>query len=197
MAQSVWLQAARSEEVDALRANPGGIDTLTGDNHCTYLGTTLNYCLTGEAYPEPTSHPLGAVLDGTEDIDCPSLENGAFAVVPREQVADTAALLATVDLAAVQTAVEQADFDALLDEQELYDLELIPADEALGGSSPQRSNNSRPSTHEPHRPTSPWSCTPPDRRPLNPRDRPHSSRRQEEHSRASDSLRRGTCEIRT
>ncbi|MFE5547266.1 DUF1877 family protein [Streptomyces sp. NPDC056534] len=132
MAQSVRLQAAGSEEIDALRANPAGIGTLTGDDHRTYLGPTLNYFLTGEAYPNPTGHPLGAVLDGAEDIDCPSLENGAFAVVPREQVADIAALLAAVDLAAVRTAVEQADFDTLLDEQELYDLELIPVDEAPG-----------------------------------------------------------------
>ncbi|MFD6825249.1 DUF1877 family protein [Streptomyces sp. NPDC060085] len=132
MAQSVRLQTASNEEIDALRANPGGIGTLTGDEHHTYLGATLNYFLTGEAYPDPTGHPLGSALDGAEDIDYPGLENGAFAVVPREQVADIAALLVAVDLVAVQTAVEQADFDMLLDEQELYDLELITADEAPG-----------------------------------------------------------------
>lgn len=133
MAQSTWLQPVSSAEIHDLRKNPSSINELDkADDYRTHFGASLNYFLTGEAYPSTTDHALWAALDGAESIACPTLENKAFAVVSSERAAEIAARLAAIDLAVIEAEVRQADFDELLDEQELYDLELITPDEAPG-----------------------------------------------------------------
>jgi len=133
VAQSTWLQLVSAEEIHELRENPTSINSLDkADYYRTHFGAALNYFLTGKSYPGPEDHELWAALFGAEDIDCPTLENKAFAVVAPDQATELAARLATVDVAAVETAVGQADFDELVDEHELYELELITPDEAPG-----------------------------------------------------------------
>jgi uncharacterized glyoxalase superfamily protein PhnB len=133
MAQSTWLQLVSNEEIHELGQNPSNINALDkADHYRTHFGASLNYFLTGEAYPSTSDHALWAALDGAESIACATLENAAFAVVSSEQAAKIATGLAAVDLAAVEAAIRLADFDDLLDDQELYDLELITPDEATG-----------------------------------------------------------------
>ncbi|MEV6387427.1 DUF1877 family protein [Nocardia xishanensis] len=131
MAQSTWLQLVSGEEIQELRADPRRINRLDKpDWYSTHFGAALNYFLTGDPWPGPDDHELWPVLGGTETIACPTLENNAFMVVASDVAAQLAARLATVDLASVEAAVGQADFDELVDEQELYELELITPEEA-------------------------------------------------------------------
>ncbi|MEL5957554.1 hypothetical protein AADR41_22820 [Streptomyces sp. CLV115] len=119
MAQSTRLHMVSGEEIRGLKENPGSIDGLDkAESFRTHFGLSLNF-LTGETYPNSPPHPLYAALDGAESVACPTLENAAFGVVVPEQAAEIAASLAAVDLAAVEVVVEQADFDELVDEQEI------------------------------------------------------------------------------
>ncbi|MFI2433049.1 DUF1877 family protein [Streptomyces sp. NPDC018693] len=133
MAQSTWLQLVSGEEIRHLKENPGSIDDLDkAESFRTHFGLSLNYFLTGATYPNSPAHPLYAALDGAESVACPTLENAYFGVVTPEQAADLAAHLAAVDPAAVQVAVERADFEELVDEQEIHELEIFPPDEVPG-----------------------------------------------------------------
>ncbi|WP_433683540.1 DUF1877 family protein [Nocardia sp. CA-119907] len=130
MAQATWLQAVSGEEIHALRQDPISINRLDKPVHYrTHYFAALNYFLTGQAWPGPEDHELWPVISGAESIACSTLENGAFSVVSPDQATELAALLATVDVMAVETAIRQADFEELVDEHEIYELELITPDE--------------------------------------------------------------------
>lgn len=130
MAQATWLQAVSGEEIHALRQDPTSINRLDKPVHYrTHYFAALNYFLTGQAWPGPEDHELWPVVSGADSIACSTLENGAFSVVSPDQATELAARLATVDVAAVETAVRQADFEELVDEHEIYELELITPDE--------------------------------------------------------------------
>jgi len=133
MAQATWLQLVSGEEIQELRRNPSGVNHLDKpDCYRTHFGATLNYFLTGKSYPSPEHHELAPMLFGAESVACATLENGYFGVVSSDVAARIAARLATVDLTGVETAVGHADFDDLMDEYELYELELVTPEEAAG-----------------------------------------------------------------
>ncbi|MEV0339294.1 DUF1877 family protein [Nocardia sp. NPDC050713] len=133
MAQATWLQAVSSDEIHALRQDPTSINRLDKPGHYrTHYAAALNYFLTGEAWPGPEDHELWSVVGGADSIACSTLENGAFSVVSPDQATALAARLATVDVLAVETAVRRADFDELVDEHQIYELELITPEEGPG-----------------------------------------------------------------
>jgi hypothetical protein len=130
MAMSTWLQAVTAEEIAELRAQPDTINQLDKP-HCyrTHFGPSINYFVLGSAYPGERDGPMWPMLQGATFVDTRTLENGSFGLVSPAQAAELAALLAGVDIAAVAARVAGADFDDLVDEEELYDLELITQEE--------------------------------------------------------------------
>jgi hypothetical protein len=76
-------------------------------------------------YPAATDHPLWPMLDGAEILACATLETAEFGLVPPEVTDQVATLLASVDVASVAAMVERADIENLVDDEELYDLELL------------------------------------------------------------------------
>ena len=130
MAQANWLQAVTAEELRALRVNPTAINELDKSLcYRTHFGTALNYFLTGASWPGPDDHVLWPAINGADSISCATLENAAFSVVSPDLAAQVAAHLATVDPATIETAVGRADFVELVDDHEIYELELITPDE--------------------------------------------------------------------
>lgn len=132
MAMATWLQGVTDAEIDTLIGDPDAIRRLDNPiDHRTHFGTAINWFLVGNAYPGPDDHPdLWPMLDGANSVACRSLENGAFGVVRPARVPTIAALLAAVDLDDLKKRVAAADFSELVDEEELYDLELVAQDEA-------------------------------------------------------------------
>lgn len=130
MAMATYLQSMSLEELAALERDPAGINALDQPiSMSTYLGATLNDFISGSPYPEADSHPLATMLNGSRSVDAPTLENGAFDVVEAQTVPGIVAALEAVDKKALQAAIEAADFDELVDEEELYELEVIAEEE--------------------------------------------------------------------
>lgn len=130
MAVETHLRAVTSAQLEQLRQDPSSLGWLdTGLSAAEHLDTSVTYFLTGSSYPAVDDHPLAPVLQGTTDVQCPGLENGSFAVVPPDVVVALAGHLAGVDLAGLRAAVAAADLDGLVDDEELYDLEVFEADE--------------------------------------------------------------------
>ena len=131
MAMSTWLQAVTLDEIADLRGRPDSINQLDKPHYYrTHFGPSLNYFVVGSAYPGESDGPLWPMLHGATFVDTPTLENGSFGLITPAQASEIAALLAEVDVAAVAARVADADFDALIDEEEVDDLELITQDEA-------------------------------------------------------------------
>ena len=130
MAMSTYLQSVSPDELAALERDPSGINALDQTVWMsTHLGPTLNYFIAGSAYPEAGSHPLAAMLDGSRSVPAPTLENAYFHVVETHEVAGIVTALEAVDPDALRAAIESADFGDLIDEEELYELELMAEDE--------------------------------------------------------------------
>src|SRR5215207_3873411 len=107
MAMATYLHMVTDDKLASADANL--VRQLDGAPwHHTYFGPSLNYFLTGSAYPAG-DHPLAAMLSGSRSVDCPTLENGSFGVVPASAVASIAEGLAAVDLDAVRARVAEAD----------------------------------------------------------------------------------------
>jgi hypothetical protein len=130
MAMSTWLQAVTAEEIAELRSRPDGINRLDKP-HCyrTHFGPSINYFVLGSAYPGEDDGPLWPMLQGAAFVDTPTLENKSFGLISPTRAGEIAALLAGVDIPAVAARVAAADFDELVDDEELYDLELITEEE--------------------------------------------------------------------
>jgi hypothetical protein len=131
MAMATYLQMVSADELAELERNPGGINQL--DQRVwtqTYLAFVINYFLTGDAYP--TDHPLASMLGGSRSINTPTLENGSFGITEASEVAGIVVTLEAVDRAAVKAAVEAADFDELVADEELYELEVMDPDAVPG-----------------------------------------------------------------
>ena len=88
----------------------------------THLNQSLPFFITGSAYP--TEQLLAAMLHGHRQVPTTSLENGSFGVVEPQRVGALVQGLMEVDRSAVRAAVEQANLAALVDDEELYDLEV-------------------------------------------------------------------------
>jgi hypothetical protein len=126
MAMTTYFQMVTSAELAALEAEPTTINQLDQpDEQCaaTQLQCTLAYFLCGDAYPDPTASALAAAIAGEQSVDTDTLENGAFYLVRPERVADAAREMAQLDLQAIRSAVQNAELEELVDEEELYDLE--------------------------------------------------------------------------
>ncbi|MFK8002225.1 MAG: DUF1877 family protein [Polyangiales bacterium] len=131
MAMATYLQMVTLEELAALEADPSTINALNQETSvATHYCCTLNYFLTGNAYPD--DHPLAALMMGTRVVDASTLENGNFGVVEPGEMEALVDALGKVDPEALRKAVEAADFDELIEEEELYELEVMEHSEVPG-----------------------------------------------------------------
>jgi hypothetical protein len=127
MAMTTYLQRVSEDQIAQLRRKPDSIMKLDEPGHSTTFACSLNYFVGGNAYPD-ADEPFGNLFYG-ESIDCKRLENGNFDVITPARVAALVPRLAEIDLRAFAKAVREADFDELIEEEELYDLELVDEDE--------------------------------------------------------------------
>lgn len=130
MAMNTWLQMVSAAELDALEKAPASINALdkpSDQTYSTYYPCSINYFLLGTAYPDGED-PLGTMLFGAATIDCATLENGNFGIVPPGKVAAIAEKLAKLDLKKLAKSVEDADADELAD-QEVDDFEILAEDD--------------------------------------------------------------------
>lgn len=130
MAQGTLLQMATDETIEALREDPARVADLPapaggGGSFLTYYLCSLNYFITGAAYP--SNHALGGVLLGLEHHATDALNAGTFGCVPAVSAKDLARLLAELDLSQIEDAVGSADFDDLLD-QDVDDADALAAE---------------------------------------------------------------------
>lgn len=144
MPMSTTLLAVSPATLIGIEANPDSIhDVESKRTFDTYLWTTLPYFLTDgqgdgddgdddadEADDRGEAHPLSPVLDGVRSVSCARLENGAFYVVPAEDVAKLSTLLAAVDHAQIRRAVLEADLEEILDGEVWEELEQLDLSEA-------------------------------------------------------------------
>lgn len=109
------------EDVAALKKAPDTITSLdkpAGEKLATQLYTSINYFLTGAAYPAK-KHPLSAVLGGEKYVKAKSVESGGFNLTTTATVARLSAALTEVDLAKLKSAIKKADFDELREDEEV------------------------------------------------------------------------------
>lgn len=126
-----YLQQVTAAQIDALVAKPESIARLDEpETFATHFMATINYFLTGSAYPTRKRGPLALALMGTRNVKCRVLENGCFDVVPPERVRAIADALRAVDVEAVEAAVAEADLEALAEEEEIDELSDLSPEEA-------------------------------------------------------------------
>ena len=126
-----YLQRVTAEQLARLVAKPESIARLDEpETFATHHMATINYFLTGSAYPGRKRGPLALALCGVRNVPCPVLENGSFDLVPPERVAAIAAALRSVDVEAVRSAVAEADLEALVEDEEIDELVDLSAEEA-------------------------------------------------------------------
>lgn len=126
-----YLQQVTAEAIERLEAQPESINELDApETFSTYYMATIDYFLTGSAYPGPERGPLALALMGVRNVPCKTLENGSFDVVPPERMGAIAAALQAVDVGAVEAAVAEADLDALVDDEEIDELIDMSPEEA-------------------------------------------------------------------
>ncbi|POM27875.1 hypothetical protein BTM25_22990 [Actinomadura rubteroloni] len=117
MAMAHWLQAVTDEEAATLRRDASSIDRLDTALSCwTHLYAAVEY--------------FAAPLKPGESVTSAALETGWFHLLSPDEVAENAERLAKLDMERLRAEVARADFDALIDEHELYELELLQPAEA-------------------------------------------------------------------
>lgn len=127
-----YLQQVTGEALERLVAKPESINALDEpETFATYYMATLNYFLTGSAYPGRKRGPLALALMGVRNVPCKTLENGSFDVVPPERVAAIAAALQAVDVGAVEAAVAEADLEELVEDEEIDEIIDMSPEEAV------------------------------------------------------------------
>ncbi|MEM6957166.1 MAG: DUF1877 family protein [Myxococcota bacterium] len=97
-------------------------------SRCAQARTSLRpstFFLTGTAYPDGAVNTLGAALSGSRSVEAPTLENGAFYVTETAAIPDVVRALTSVDRDALRASVASADLASLVEDEELYDLELL------------------------------------------------------------------------
>lgn len=131
MAMATYLQMVSPEELAQLEADPTTINKLDQPTSMsTYYSCTVNFFLTGSAYPG--DHPLAPLVQGSRTVETATLENGSFGVVDPSDVAALVEALTTVDSNAIRQSAEAADFDELVEEEEIYELEVMEHSEVPG-----------------------------------------------------------------
>lgn len=124
MAMATYLQRVSDEQLAALERDPGGINRLDEPiDFRTHFAGALNYFITGSAWPG--DEPLAAMLYGSRSVAASTLENGSFGVIESGEVAGLLAGLEAVAPSALRAAVDAADLDELIEDEELYELEVI------------------------------------------------------------------------
>ena len=91
---------------------------------------TLCFLLTGESYPGDEDNALAIGLYGHDSVETSTLENGSFDLVRPERVPEVAQAYGAVDLNAFKAKVSATDFQELVEEHELYDIESWLGDDA-------------------------------------------------------------------
>lgn len=139
MPMSTTLLAVSPATLRSLEASPNSIHEVESQRiFNTYLWTTIPYFLTDgqdddgdedEDEDREGAHPLSPVLDGVRSVSCARLENGAFYVVPAEDVAKLSTQLAAVDHAQIRRAVLEADLEEILDGEVWEELEQLDLSE--------------------------------------------------------------------
>ncbi len=128
MAMNTWLQMIDDEELAALEKNPSLINKMNKpdkESCSTYFQCCINYFLTGDAYPSGKKNkPLTVFLSGLESVECSTLENGYFHLVPASMAPAIVAALEKVDKKALKKKVAAADPDEL-EEAEVDDYEIL------------------------------------------------------------------------
>jgi hypothetical protein len=128
MAMCTYLQMVSAVDLAKLREQPTWINKLDRpgeQSFMTYHCCSINYFLTGDAYPSGSpKQPLGGVLFGFSSVSCSTLENGNFGVLDPQHTESVLRALGAVDIAAVRQRVEDADPEALADD-EVDDFELL------------------------------------------------------------------------
>jgi hypothetical protein len=126
-----YLQQVTAATIERLAAKPESINALDEpETFATYFMATVNYFLTGSAYPGRKRGPLALALMGVRNVPCKTLENGSFDVVPPERVAAIAAALQAVDVGTVEAAVAEADLEALVEDEEIDEMIDMSPEEA-------------------------------------------------------------------
>jgi len=126
-----YVQLVTAAQIEQLVAKPESINRLDEpETFATHYMATINYFLTGSAYPGRKRGPLALALMGVKNVKCKTLENGSFDVVPPERVAAIAAALRAVDVDAVEAAVAEADLEGLVDEEEIDEMIDLSPEEA-------------------------------------------------------------------
>ena len=126
MAMNTWLQMVSKEEIEILEKNPTSINKLNKKKEecfSTYYQSSINYFLTGKAYPE-SSRPLGSLLSGFFTIETETLENRSFGLVNPEEIKNLVFELSKVDLNNIKEKVQDADSEDM-EEQEVDDWEIL------------------------------------------------------------------------
>ena len=110
------------DQLKSLEHTPSTIDKLDQPVcYRTHFFTSLNYFL--------SDFDLSPVLDGSRFIDTDTLECGNFGIVDASEITKLANILASLNLQEIRKAVEDADFEALVEEEECYELELFSESE--------------------------------------------------------------------
>lgn len=126
-----YLQQVTAEQIAELVARPESIAELDEPvTFATHHMATINYFLTGSAYPTRKRGPLALALMGTRNVKCKVLENGSFDVVPPERVAAIAAALRAVDVSELEAAVAEAELEELVEEEEIDEITDLSPEEA-------------------------------------------------------------------
>lgn len=132
MAMQTHLFLVTPDEIAALDEDPLSITRLDkpeDESGGTYFACALSYFICGSAYPSyDESGPLAAALNGARSVECNTLENGEFHVVPPDVAARAAKALAAIDHEDLRERAREADHEELVDDEELYDLETLIAD---------------------------------------------------------------------
>lgn len=126
MSLQIHLQPVSGDEIEMLQADPECIHTIESSFfYSTYYYASLNYFLTGEAYPYENKEPLSYILRGQERYPCASLAESPYIEITRpENVIAIENALRKVDAAVLRDKIETADFDTIINAEELYDLEF-------------------------------------------------------------------------
>jgi hypothetical protein len=136
MAMNTWLQMVSEDEIAVLKRDPASINKLNkpeNESCSTYYACSINYFLVGDAYPSgEQDNPLTGFLGGFESVECNTLENGCFHIVPAAMADPIAVALGKLDLDAIKAKVNEADPGELADE-EVDDFEILTDDDADPG----------------------------------------------------------------
>jgi len=115
------LLTLSAASLSGLMTSPDAVNRLSSPRpYSTHIGAAIAYFLGRPA----GSERLSQALEGSASIECTTLENGYFFVVPPEQVSELLGLLRRVDVARFRQSILDADLEDLLDGELSEEIEL-------------------------------------------------------------------------